>query len=225
MQISENVEHICLSSGDESGQETDIGATSGQERVTNGELTQVSRLRRSQARFTVFNDHYVAVETTGFGRKARYFEFDLAFLQRRPVSLRRIDWVSALGAVTLFGAAVMAGMALEPAQAFTIVPALAIGCAVALALMVYRSCDRIVFVSKHGRVPLIVLLNEKRRQAELQTFVSDIRQRIKATRNKWSDKREFLSAELREHRQLKEQGGLTEVGYERVKQRILRNHA
>jgi len=55
--------------------------------------------------------------------------------------------------------------------------------------------------------------------------VSDIRQRIKATRNKWSDKREFLSAELREHRQLKEQGGLTEGGYERVKQRILRKHA
>ena len=39
MQLNENVEHICLSSGDECGQETDDYATSGQERVTNAEFT------------------------------------------------------------------------------------------------------------------------------------------------------------------------------------------
>jgi hypothetical protein len=210
------VEHVCLSSGFE---ETGSG-----ERVTNLEFDQRDRLRRTRICFTVFNEHYVAVESSRVGKKPLHYEFDLSFLASRPKRIRRMDWLSYGLAALLLSAAAMAALLARPeVTAMTLALTLS-AFSLSLGLAIYRSQDKLVFVSKHGRVPLLVLSRRDPQADRLQAFVTDISRRIQATRKKWSGKSEFLSAELRQHRRLQEEGFLTGKEYESVKQRILGRH-
>jgi ribosome-binding protein aMBF1 (putative translation factor) len=81
-----------------------------------------------------------------------------------------------------------------------------------------------VFYTRHGRAPLLRFLNRNPTAAELETFVADISNRIQRARTQWDNRQQFLSAELKEHRRLKDQGILTPESYEAVKRRILGKH-
>jgi len=213
---SPSVEHICLSA------EGEENAT--RERVTNLQFDQQSRLHRSETHFTVFNDHYIAIETSRPGNKTRCFEFDLSFLASQPKRVRKIDWLSCALAFLLLFAAVTTGlMGNTGITAMTLALILA-GFTLSLGLAICRSQDNIVFVTKHGRLPLLVLFNRNPTPAGLQAFLSDITQRIQNTRKDWSSKSEYLSAELRQHRRLQEVDILSKKEYEVIKKRILGKH-
>ena len=216
MKTGSSVEHICLSSEQEE--------EAPQERVTNREFEQQSRLPRCETRFTVFNEHYLSVATACRGKKPLCYEFDLSFLASQPKRVRRIDWLSGTVALILLSAAATIGFMAKAGTSVMSSVLLFSGFTLSLLLAVYRSRVDIIFVSKHGRLPLLVLSEKRSTPSSLKTFVSDIIRRIQSTRKNWTSKSEFLSAELRQHRRLLEADVLSGKEYEAVKQRILEKH-
>lgn len=216
MRTHSGVEHICLSSQQAYEQE--------RPRVTNVQFEQRSRWHRSQACFTVFNDHHVTVERRGLFQPALSYELDLSFLASRPRRVRRISWRLAGMAVALFGAGAATRLGTLATGGSGLAAGLMLAGGAVLALSVFRYRDRVIYFSKHGRAPLLVLLNGNPDRARLEQFISDISGRIRATRRKWPDRQAFLSAELKQHRRLYEQGVISQTGYERIKRRILSRH-
>jgi hypothetical protein len=210
------VEHICLSS---EPQEEAI-----QQRITNREFHQCSKWRRCEAHFTVFNDHHIAVESAGLGEKPRRYEFDLAVLGSRPRRRRRIDWSMLLLALSLLAAGLASGLTGATGSNGILVAAILSGGVVALGVAIYRSHDHVVYFSKHGRAPLLVLLNRNPDASTLQEFLADLSRRIQHTHRDSTSRDDFLCAELREHRRLREAGILSVQQYERIKRRILKQH-
>jgi hypothetical protein len=214
-------ESICLSS-EEVDDERPV------EQTTNSRFEQKGLFGSCEARFRVFNDHYIEVKTSGLFKRDCEYELDCTFLDPRPVRVLRIDWWS--GGLFLVLVACLAAVAWRmpelsapPASIWLAVTALVIAAALALGTCLYRSSDRIIFYTRHGRAPLLKLLNRRPAPDQLESFVADIARRIERAKRQ-DDSEEFLSDELREHRRLKEQGVLTEQGYEVVKRRLLRAH-
>ena len=216
METSSSVKHIYLSSEQEEEQP--------QERITNLQFEQQSRLPRWETRYTVFNEHYLSVETARRGKKLNSYEFDLSFLASQPKRVRKIDGFFCTVAFILLSAAVTTGLMSTAGMSGMIPLLLMSGFTLSLIVAVFRSRTDFVFISKHGRLPLLVLSKRRSTTAGLQTFVSEIIRRIQSTRKNWASKSEFLSAELRQHRHLLEADVLSGKDYEAVKQRILEKH-
>lgn len=216
MQTYTDVEHICLCSEPQDERP--------EERTTNRQFHQHSRWRRREAHFTVFNDHHIAIESTALGEKPRRYEFDLTFLGSKPRHTRHVDWSMALLALSLFAAALATGLAAGITGNGMRLALMLGGTVLAFAGAVYRSYDRVVYFSKHGRAPLLVLLNRNPDAGALQDFLADLTGRIRHTRQNSTSRHDFLCAELREHRRLHEQGVLGKKEYERIKRRILKRH-
>jgi hypothetical protein len=213
MEMHTVVEHICLASDQEDSPE---------DRVTNASFTQRSKWHCSE--FTVFNEHYIEIERSGFAEKPQCCQIDLSVLSSKPRRLICIDWIFMALALALFALATVSGAAGAVGRSASITALLLAAALLALGLALLRSSDRMVYFSKHGRAPLLVLRNRNPDRAALQAFVHDISERIRRTRNRWSDRQGFLSAELREHRRIYEQGMLSRRQYERAKRRILKRH-
>ena len=216
METRASVEHICLHSG--------LEEDSSQERVTNCQFVKHGRLPRRATRFTVFNEHYMSVETACRGKEPRGYEFDLSFLASQPKRVQKIDWLSGAVALTLLSAAVTLSLLTDSGTGAMALALLLGGFMLSLGLAFYRSRTETVFVTKHGRLPLLVLSGRQSASAGLQHFLSETTRRIQSTRRNWASKSEFLSAELRQHRQLLEAGTLSVKEYEVIKQRILAKH-
>ncbi len=213
MQKYSSVEHICLSS--EPQQEAP------QQRITNRQFDQYGKWVRSEAHFLVFNEHHIAIRSSGLGEKPRNYELDLTFLDSQPKRMRRVDWPLLLLALSLLATGVASGASASG----VLLAAVLLGAVLALGAAFYRSHDRVVYFSKHGRAPLLVLLNRNPDARALQEFLADLSRRIQHTRQSWTSRHDFLCAELREHRRLHEEGIFSEKEYERIKRRILKKHS
>jgi len=216
-------ESICLSS---EGFETEQPP----EQTTNSRFEQKGRLFRYQADYRIYNDHYIEVKTASVFERPQTYQLDCTFLDRHAKRVLDIDWGSAAAFMFLVSSAIVLAW-LAPSLEISAVmlgaslaSALA-AAALALVVCLHRSSDTIVFYSRHGRVPLLSLRNRNPSSAELKAFVGDISDRIKRARRRWNNREQFLSAELREHRRLKDEGILTPERYEAVKRRILGRHA
>lgn len=215
-------ESICLSSEDNP-------AESPAEQITHHCLEQKSRLRGYEARYRIFNEHYIEVETRGMFRRPCHYEVDCAFLDPRPRQVLRVDWWSAGVSLVLFAS--LAALAWRAPALPVTGTALTVGFGLllvastfSLGLCLFRTTDRVLFYTAHGRMPLLKLLNRKPTPGQLQAFVTDVTKRIEAIREAQAGKEEYLSAELREHRRLKDEGILSDDAYEVVKKRLLRAH-
>lgn len=205
-------EHILLSPvADQQEEAVSAG------RIDNAQLRQRSRLRRETAQFVRFNQHYLAIETNGPGSRHSRYELDLAFLDRQPRRLRRVSWGLLSAAGVLAAAAVL--LAIYRADGHSLI--LMLGAGAALLLAALRSRDQLIFYSRHGRVPLVVLFYRRPDAGNFHTFVDDLVYHIELAGNRFPDRNQRLSAELREHRRLMAEGILSAKRYEIVKQRIL----
>jgi hypothetical protein len=215
-------ESICLSS-------EDIDTDRPADKTTNSRFVQQGRLFRYEAHFSIFNEHFIEVRTNGVFRHPRSYELDCTFLDPHARRVLRIDWWSAGVFLLLLSCA----LALPWLAASSAISTLALAgsvvlmfgaAAAALLVCLHRSSDSVVFYTRHGRAPLLRFLNRNPTAAELECFVSDISERIQRASAQWDNKQQFLSAELKEHRRLKDQGILTPESYEAVKRRILGKH-
>lgn len=218
MNSEASVEHICLSSGEDENP---------RQRVTDAQLQQSYRPRRYQGRFTIFNQHYLAIETKEFGAPPRTYSVDLTFVDPHPLRQRMIAWPFAWASCALMAIALVTSFlgSTLPLSVRLLLTGLSLlgaaGCAAGLFL---RSRDRIVMYSQHGRAPLITFLRKLPTDRALKGFVLDLGRRIEISRQEWPDQAQLLSAELREHRRLRDEGALSDELYEAAKQRLLSAH-
>jgi len=93
-----------------------------------------------------------------------------------------------------------------------------------LILAIYRSHDRLVFYSQHGRVPLVVLFNRSPDRVTLGSFTGVLAQQIKDAKRNYLGNNHALNEELKELRRLMEAGIISSRRYDFAKQRILSQH-
>lgn len=220
------MEHICLVSGIEDERKVESHTT------VNREITQRSKINGYQAHFRIFNDRYLSVWTRKFGSGTREYSISLRYLDPKPRRRFRISWGWLGLATASLGVAAMLGVTINhappPAVSHPALP-FALGAAaagmIALAVTVYRSGLRLVWVSRHGRIRLVELMTDQPSRADVQAFANDLKDRIVRAHNAQQvDPAQWLSKELREHRRLKDEGILTEAIYAKAKGRILHCH-
>lgn len=220
------MEHICLVSGIEEERKAESRT------AVNREITQRSTINGCQAHFRIFNDRYLGIWTERFGSGTKGYSFDIRYLNPKPRRQLHISWGWLGLAAALLCIAVMLGITINqappPAVSHPALPfALGAGGAgmIALAVAMYRSGLRLAWFSLHGRIRLVELMIDQPSRADVQAFASDLKDRIMRAHNAQKvDPALWLSAELREHRRLKEEGILTEAIYAKAKERILRCH-
>lgn len=200
--------------------------------VTQRKFFQASELKGYRAAYELFNGHYLEIQITGRHRKSIQYTVDLGFLDPTPIRLRTIDWPLLGAAVGLLAATLLLSVYIRSSAMsalenpwFPMVILLGAGaCAVTL-IGLYRSSDKILFYSQHGKIPLVVLLNGKPTKPDFQDFLQDLVQCIHDAQQRfYSSARERLAAELREHRRLKDKAIIAADAYEAVKNRILRKY-
>jgi len=177
-------------------------------------LEQANWMRCCRSEFTLFNNHRLSVKTQGFMQNARNHTIDIGILDPQPRRSLKICWSNLLIFVALCGAAWF----------FT---SIILGACAGLSLIVaiYRSHDRLVFYSQYGRAPLVVLFNRSPDRMTLGSFTDDLVQHINDARTRCPGANESLREELKAHRRLMEEGGISSKRYDIVKQRILSQHS
>jgi len=195
-----------------------------EEKTTLATLEQANWMRRCQAEFTLFNDHSLSVDMQGILQKPRNYTIDIGILDPQPRRALKICWVCFLSFFVLCGAAWFFAF-ISLAQKAALMSMILGACAgISLVLAIYRSHDRVVFYSQSGRVPLVVLFNRLPNRATLGSFSDALVQQIKCAKNRYLGRIEALNAELKVHRQLMEDGVISNKRYGIVKQRILSQH-
>jgi hypothetical protein len=103
---------------------------------------------------------------------------------------------------------------------------LAVCTGLVLVLAVFHSHGRLVFYSRNGRIPLLVLFNQNPDKDTFDAFVGILIDHIRKARQNLSlvHQNELLSTELKEHRRLMEAGVILGKRYDAAKARILRQH-
>jgi len=188
-------------------------------------LEQANWMRCCRSEFTLFNNHRLSVKTQGFMQNARNHTIDIGILDPHPKRLFKICWSYLLIFVALCGAAwFLASISLTLK---TTLLSIILGACAGLSLIVaiYRSHDRLVFYSQYGRVPLVVLFNRSPDRVTLGSFTDALMQHINDARAQCPGANESLSEELKAHRRLMEEGGISNKRYDIVKQRILNQHS
>jgi hypothetical protein len=220
-------EHICLASDEqvqESAKPVVLPATGA------AELTQAHpRLHR---RAVIFDGTFLGVCTRRSGASTEYW-LNLAFVDPKPVRrLNRLWWNLGLGLTLLSGAAFAlhfhpaAGMSQGWGQGWAAVLLLGPAAALlSLAVAIHRYFDRLEFLTRHGRVPILRIFRSKSGRSETARFVDLLGiASARALALRAPARSQFLRDELQEHRRLHQQGAFTVKQFEAAKASILRQH-
>jgi len=220
-------EHIVLSS-EEPVAEPPAGAPG----VLHRMLEQHSRCKGYRARVELFDERFVSVSTRRLGARTDEYWLDLRCIDPTPRRATQIAWGWFALALTLLtgGGVLLAAVAYSghplldhPAAPGAITASLA--GAFALWMGVVCSARRLVWFTRHGRIPVVQLLAGSPDRAQVRAFADELEARARRARAVAApDPSARLSAELREHRRLRDQQALDPDTYERAKRRILRCH-
>jgi hypothetical protein len=213
------MEHIHLDSGAvEEPERTGDSRT-----VIHREITQMSKINGHQARLRICNERSLNILNRKFGSSTNGYSVDLRYLDPKPQRELRISWGWLGLAAAFLGTAIILGATIDAALPYAL-GALAAG-TISLAVAMYRSGQRLVWVSRYGRIGLVELMLDQPSRAEVRAFANDLKERIaRAHKAQRIDRAQLLSRELREHRRLKDEGVLTEALYAKAKGRILASH-
>lgn len=217
------MDHILLSS-----EEQPQAAT----RTTQRRFVQAAEVKGLRASYEIFNEHYLEIRVRRLLAKPSAYRVDLRFLDAAPVRRRIVDWPLFGAALGLLVAATLPAVYLWYWSRLILgspwLPALILtgaGAWVVALFGLYRSSDKLLFYSRHGRIPLVELLNNKPRRGEFEDFLRDLVRHIRlAEEMDGANPRARLAAELREHRRLKDEAVIDASAYEAVKARILHHH-
>jgi hypothetical protein len=190
-------------------------------RLSDAALEQCDRFRFRSFAFELFNQRLLSVHAEDVFRHARDYELDIGILDPVPKRSLTISWYYLSAFLVLTATAGVTGLT-NLVQTSAMLPAiLGSGAGLSLMLAVYRSHDCLVFYSRNGRVPLVVLLNRTPDRETFTTFTDVLTRHIQETRDDHISSNQTLSTELKEHRRLMEEGIISEKRYAIVKRRIL----
>ncbi|HEX5046268.1 MAG TPA: hypothetical protein VFX89_04035 [Gammaproteobacteria bacterium] len=170
-------------------------------------------LRRTSTELTIYEEGFLKVVPTVGGKRGQTFRLDLHFLDPVPaitrVVAKRTFYVAFAATAAMGLAALLAQVELLKAfasAAFFASAALATG---AVLLGVYRSYEKIEFVTLHGRAQVLKLVASVSSIKRFHAFVPQICRAIdEAAERNQRDPQAYLRAEMREHYRLRQDGVL-----------------
>jgi hypothetical protein len=179
-------------------------------------------------RLAIFDRTFLSVQTGRRGATPQKHWLNLVFLDPRPVRVLDRRWWGVCGAFALLSSALLAlawhadaDQGAYWAMAVASVAALLFSIGIALR----RSCDRLQFHTRHGRVPALTLYRLRPDRQCARRFAATLEETIRrSAANRATPRAQQLREEMREHRRLFEAGVLGTEDFEAAKARILRAH-
>jgi hypothetical protein len=190
-----------------------------------------SRFHGYVTELAIRDGHYLSARCVRPRGRSCDYGFDLRFADPTPIRVYRTSW-RWLALAAGSGLSVYAAMQIGPAMDGGIaglhlliaVPAAAAGL-MALLAAARRTTESLELRSAHGRARLVGLVGGIGRARSARGFLIELARHIEAARLARSqDRRQFLCAELREHRRLYELGVLSDDEYAASKASILAAH-
>ena len=182
-----------------------------------GGLRQHSRLRGVTRHLTLFNGHYLEWEESLSGRVNSRRQINLAFIDPQPV-FRRVLARERL----LAGALALCLAAAAPFVASWTLAAVLAGVGMVLLMTGYqRSCDRAVFLTRHGRLAVFELFCRAPNRREASAWIELISERARHAAAVLPPGQQGLAAEMADHRRMAAEGWLSRARYELARKRIL----
>jgi hypothetical protein len=188
-------------------------------------LEQTNWMRRCRSEFTLFDNQRLSVKTQGLMQQALDYTLNIGVLDPQPKRLLKICWSHALTGVALCAAAWLVSWSGQAPHSALLSLGLGAGAGLILILAIFRSHDRLVFYSRHGRVPLVILFNRLPDRETLDEFANTLARDIKTATTQSRGMHQTLSEELKEHRRLMETGVISGKRYDIAKRRILGQHS
>jgi hypothetical protein len=181
-------------------------------------------------RLVIFNGTYLGFQLSNSRDVQKDYWLNLAFLDTRPVRQPDRFWltVAALsGAATVGTFAVMhSPLAATLAVSLLVTTALtSVATVASLGLAAFRACNRIVFLSQHGRAAVLQLPVPRKDREHLERFVHELRAAASRAKARCVTMRgDYLRDEMKEHRRLLESGVLRVDQFEAARSLILGAH-
>lgn len=205
-------EHVCLTT-----EEPDEPVPAMARSAISAELAESrGRIKR---RFVIYNRSYLGVRMSGGSSCTQEYSLKLVFLDPTPSRPTGSPWWGVAAALALLSSGLVLGGWVITSYAALAASLLSLG------LAVCRSFDRLIFCTRHGRVPVVQLLRRPTDRRHVKAFVAALQCAIReaATERSW-DRSRLLRDEMKEHRRLLEAGVLQSRDFEAAKARILRAH-
>jgi hypothetical protein len=214
-------EHICLSSD-----EPEDFAPAPRDAMVTAVLEQATGDCR---RVLFLEGDSLGVRIEGGRSDGDESRLELAFLNPRPARPVSRLWWGATFTLALLGAAMelVSRVPVMASQApWTIIVPAVLACAVlSLGMALHRSFDRLVYYTRHGRIPVLHLSRRRPDPRRVKQFVNALGHAIRrASARRVGPVGHYLRDEMKEHRRLLEQGVCDARDFEAAKARILRAH-
>lgn len=180
-------------------------------------LRQRARLRGISRDLLLFNGHYLLWEESLNGRLDTRRHINLAFIDPKPVVRRQL-------ARERLVAGMVAALLMIPALAYGLwtLALILLGASTVMLLSGYqRSCDRVIFRTRHGRVAVFELFCRAPSRAKAEAWIEMISERARHARQVLPAGRDALAAEVADHRRMASEGWLSRARYEKARKRIL----
>jgi hypothetical protein len=212
-------EHVCLST-----EEPEATQPNFMPAAVAAELHQAAA--RLDRRLAIFDRSYLKVRVTRQSAPVQQYWLKLAFLDPRPARVVSRAWWRITGAAALLsGILVLWQPGPSPAAAWIAASAAIAATLLSLAVALRRSCDRLVYYTRHGRVPVLELLRHEPDRRRFGRFLAMLDQAIhRASADLPGERARLLRDEMHEHRRLLEQGVLQPREFDEARARILRAH-
>jgi len=183
------------------------------------------------SRFTIFNGSYLGVRRQGTPREPGDYWINLAFLDPRPTRCADRFWslaaaifaVATACALSAIYSRVMSGSG--PALTLTAI-ALSVATLASGTLAIRRYCSKLIFLTRHGRVPVLWLSMNRPDRNQFRGFIRAMHAAIaRATADRADLPRgHLLRDEMKEHRRLQNAGVLDERQFQIARRLILEAH-
>lgn len=191
-----------------------------------------SKLRGCVTKLALLEDHFLSVQMVRPDAEPKKYEFDLRFVNAKPVIVRHIAWfwmALALCLVGLSGTALWMFWPQTVAAWIAPVPLTAIAAIFAAAgsvvMFLRRTTESLEFWSVHGQVTLVSVTGAIGSTHDGKKFFVELIKSIGAAKTaRPQPPQQFLRDEMREHHRLREIGALSEAQYAASKDRILAAH-
>lgn len=228
--VRARAEHISLDTGHDD--DNLVAPKKRAHRPTRMSYTLASKLRGCVTQLGLLEEHFLAVQLTRPDIEPRKYDFDLRFVNAKPVIVRHVAWFWLALAISLALLAACAMWMLWPQNAaewLRPVPITAVAALLAsigaVLMFLRRTTESLEFLSVHGGVTLVSVTGAIGSAREGKKFFVELIKSINAAKAaRPQPPPVFLRDEMREHHRLRELGVLTEEQYAACKSRILASH-
>jgi len=193
--------------------------------VISASLEQRNRFRFRKYSFSIIDKRILSVNVNGLLMHRSDYEFDIGILNPEPKRIVSINWGYTAAFIILSVTATLVARSQLFPDPFMASALLAAVATMFLVVAAYSCRNRLVFYSRNGFVPLVVLLYRNRSDESLHAFTRVLTEQIRYIQSRYGSRGEMLREDLKEHRRLMERGLISGKHYDWIKQYILFLHS